>query len=94
MTPPKSNPTPVRIFYSYSHKDEAYRDELEEHLSLIKRQGLIHSWHDRRISAGQEWQGVIDENLEAANVILCLNRTKQDWYTRSVILNSTEAQPI
>jgi TIR domain len=70
--PSESHPTGLRVFYSYSHKDEQYRDELEEHLSLLKRQNLIQSWHDRRISAGQEWQGLIDESLEAANVILFL----------------------
>ena len=37
-----------------------------------KAQGLIHAWHDREIGAGQEWEGSIDENLEAANVILLL----------------------
>ncbi len=69
---PESESRSVRLFYSYSHKDEAYRDELEEHLSLLKRQGLIHTWHDRRIGAGEEWQGAIDESFEAANVILFL----------------------
>jgi internalin A len=42
----------VKIFYSYSHKDETLRDELEDHLTLMKRQGLIASWHDRCILAG------------------------------------------
>ena len=70
--PSESDQTALRLFYSYSHKDEEYRDQLEEHLSLLKRQNLIRSWYDRRISAGQEWQGIIDESLEAANVILFL----------------------
>jgi hypothetical protein len=63
---------PVRLFYSYSHKDEALRDELEEALALLKRQGLISGWHDRRIGAGDEWKGAIDKNLEEAQVILLL----------------------
>ena len=37
----------IRLFYSYSHKDEALRDALATHLSLLKRQGLIEGWHDR-----------------------------------------------
>ncbi|NIR52486.1 TIR domain-containing protein, partial [candidate division KSB1 bacterium] len=72
MTRPKSDPMSIRLFYSYSHKDEAYSEDLEEHLSLLKRMGLIQTWHDRRISAGQEWQNAIDESLDAANVILFL----------------------
>jgi TIR domain/CHAT domain len=63
---------PIRIFFSYSHKDEALRDKLEEALSLLKQQGLIEGWHDRRIGAGDEWSGAIDENLQKAQMILLL----------------------
>src|SRR5262249_46763165 len=72
MTSPKSDPASVRLFYSYSHKDEALREELEKHLSLLKRQNILHDWHDRQISAGREWEGAINENLEAADIILLL----------------------
>jgi TIR domain-containing protein len=60
------------IFYSYSHKDEELRDELERHLSILKRSGVIRSWHDRKIDAGAEWAGQIHDNLNRANVILLL----------------------
>ncbi|WP_437616223.1 TIR domain-containing protein [Sorangium sp. So ce834] len=65
-------PRPVRLFFSYSHKDEALRDELETHLSLLEREGLLQSWHDRRIAAGDGWAGQIDRNLDEAEVILLL----------------------
>jgi len=39
---------------------------------LLKRQGVIDVWHDRKITAGQEWANAIDENLEAAHLILLL----------------------
>ena len=32
-----------RLFYSYSHKDESFRDELDTHLKLLQREGLISS---------------------------------------------------
>jgi len=63
---------PVEVFFSYSHKDEKFRDDLETHLSLLKRDGLITQWHDRRIGAGTEWKNSIDEHLESAGVILLL----------------------
>jgi DNA-binding MarR family transcriptional regulator len=63
---------PIRLFYSYSHKDEELRKELEEHLSLLKRQGYLVGWHDRMIGAGEEWRGQLDRNLEEAQVILLL----------------------
>ena len=62
----------VTIFFSYSHRDEVWRNELEIHLSALKRQGLIDTWHDRRIFAGDEVDHVIAEQLETASVILLL----------------------
>ncbi|WP_447603046.1 toll/interleukin-1 receptor domain-containing protein [Nitrospira sp. Nam80] len=62
----------VDVFFSYSHEDEAYRNKLEKHLSTLKRQGLIATWHDRRIVAGQTFDDEIDERLEKARIILLL----------------------
>ena len=64
--------TPVEIFYSYAHKDEALRNELDKHLSLLQRQGLITAWHDRQILPGTDWSQAIDQHLEQASVILLL----------------------
>jgi hypothetical protein len=61
-----------KVFMSYSHKDEALRDELEIHLALLKRQGLISTWHDRKISPGDEFGNEIDINLEDSDIILLL----------------------
>lgn len=60
------------VFFSYSHKDEALRDQLESHLSLLKNQGLIDAWYDRRIVAGDEVDDAIFGKLETADVILLL----------------------
>ncbi len=64
--------TPVEVFYSYAHKDASWRNELEKHLSLLHRQGLITAWHDRHILPGTDWAQAIDEHLERASVILLL----------------------
>jgi hypothetical protein len=60
------------LFFSYSHKDEHLRNELEVHLSMLKREGLIDSWHDRKIPAGDEFDKTINGKLEEAAVILLL----------------------
>ncbi|MDZ8221529.1 toll/interleukin-1 receptor domain-containing protein [Nostoc sp. ChiVER01] len=60
------------IFFSYSHRDETLRDELEVHLAMLKRQGFIEMWHDRRITAGEEFDKAISKNLEEADIILLL----------------------
>ncbi|WKZ69981.1 MAG: toll/interleukin-1 receptor domain-containing protein [Melioribacteraceae bacterium] len=62
----------AKLFFSYSHKDEELRNELETHLALLKRQGVISSWHDRRIIAGSELDKTISTELETANIILLL----------------------
>lgn len=60
------------IFFSYSHKDEFLRDELETHLKLLQRQSVISTWHDRKIFAGTEWDREIDNRIERAHIILLL----------------------
>jgi anti-anti-sigma factor len=63
---------PLNVFYSYSHHDEKLRDELEIHLTLLRRQGLITNWHDRMIDPGQDWKNVSDDALESADLVLLL----------------------
>ena len=60
------------IFLCYSHKDERLLDRLKTHLSLLQRDKIISIWHDRRIGAGTEWAGAIDEHLNSARIILLL----------------------
>ncbi len=60
------------LFYSYSGKDAELRDQLDRHLSMLKRSGIIEGWYDRNITAGREWAGQIDEHLNRADVILLL----------------------
>lgn len=60
------------VFFSYSHADEALRDQLEKQLAMLKRQGIIETWHDRRIGAGQEIDRVIDEHINTDDIILLL----------------------
>jgi len=62
----------LTVFFSYSHKDETYRDQLEVHLAPLKRQGIIDTWHDRRVDAGGEILNEISESLENADIILLL----------------------
>jgi internalin A len=45
---------------------------LETHLKLLQRQGVISDWHDRKIMGGEDWAQKIDDNLEAADIILLL----------------------
>ena len=66
------NRDPIEVFISYAHKDEAYRQQLEAHLSVLQREGTIAAWHDRQIQPGSNWSSEIDSHLRTAHIILLL----------------------
>ncbi|GCE23896.1 toll/interleukin-1 receptor domain-containing protein [Dictyobacter kobayashii] len=69
---PASPSQPLEIFISYAHRDKALLKELEKHLSNLKQQGLITSWQDHAIRAGDEWEKTIALHLETAEIIFLL----------------------
>jgi len=62
----------LTVFISYSHRDEVWRRRLDQHLSTLKHMGIIHSWHDREIVAGDDFGGAVDRYLNLADLILLL----------------------
>ena len=60
------------LVFSYSHADENLRNELEKHLSPLKRMGRISTWHDRRITPGEVFEDQIDKHFSTADIILLL----------------------
>jgi hypothetical protein len=62
----------AKVFFSYAHADAQHRDRLEKGLTMLKRQGLLETWHDRRITPGQQIDRAISAELEAADLILLL----------------------
>jgi DNA polymerase III delta prime subunit len=63
---------PCSVFISYAHEDELLRQQLEAHLSVLRRQGLVATWQDRQIVPGTEWAEEIDVHLETARLVLLL----------------------
>ena len=61
----------IKLFISYSHKDETLVSKFINHLSPLKNNGIISEWYDRKIETGDEFQSDIDNNLENADII-CL----------------------
>ncbi|MBW4627735.1 MAG: tetratricopeptide repeat protein [Brasilonema octagenarum HA4186-MV1] len=64
--------TSIEVFISYHQKDEDFREELEKHLTSLRREKTIISWSDRKIVAGQEFKGEINKSLNQAGLILLL----------------------
>jgi hypothetical protein len=73
--PPASQSSPIdpiKVFISYSHRDDELKDTLITHLANLKRQKKITAWQDRAIEGGQEWEAQIKQQLESAQIILLL----------------------
>lgn len=61
-----------KIFISYSKEDTSYLVKLENHLSVLKRNGTIGTWNCRQLLPGEKWDGKIKHELEEADVIIFL----------------------
>ncbi|WP_286914209.1 leucine-rich repeat domain-containing protein [Flavobacterium sp. UBA4197] len=61
-----------KIFISYSKEDTSYLVKLENHLSVLKRNGTIDTWNCRQLIPGEKWDGKIKNELEEADIILFL----------------------
>lgn len=61
----------IKLFISYSHKDENFVSEFISHLAPLKNNGIIQEWYDRKIETGEEFQNDINNNIADADII-CL----------------------
>ena len=74
LSPPVKTDKPAQptVFISYSHKDEAEKDELVSHLGVLQGEGLVDVWVDDRIGAGGDWAAGIDQAISQARVAILL----------------------
>ena len=63
---------PLKLFISYSHKDQEQLDELVKYLKNLVDNGKIEPWTDRLLEIGSSWDSVIKENLSSADIIILL----------------------
>ena len=61
-----------KIFISYSHKDEQWKDKLVEHLEVLELEGYCDLWDDRKIKAGDDWFAEIEKALQEASIAVML----------------------
>lgn len=62
----------ARVFVSYSHGDERLLNELQIHLSPLRRMNLIETWDEGEVEARQDWREKINENLKRADLFILL----------------------
>ncbi len=75
----------MKIFISYSHKDEDWKDRVASHLGVLRDQGILEIRDDWEIRLGEEWHPEIEEALNTSDVGLLL--VSQHFLTSSFILN-------
>ena len=62
----------TKLFYSYCHADEEYREEMEKSLRLLKRNNLLEEWSDQKILPGRRIAPAIREKMEEAEIFVFL----------------------
>lgn len=67
-----AGPKPLKAFISYSHVDLILKEELRKHLQPLRRLGIVESWHDGDISAGDKWEEAILSSLRGADLVILL----------------------
>jgi small GTP-binding protein len=63
---------PLKVFISYSHKDEEFKDELVTMLAGLQRRGVIDAWQDRRIEPGAGWFKAIKQAINDCDLAVLL----------------------
>jgi len=62
----------AKVFISYSSRDARQHDELTVRLKPLRSEGLVKTWSDRCLVAGEEWDKTIRRELEEADVVVLL----------------------
>jgi hypothetical protein len=53
-----------KIFISYSHADDESRKYVEEHLSVLSKQGRLAFWSDRKLELSDDWSKIITKRVK------------------------------
>ncbi len=61
-----------KIFISYSHKDEEWKNKLVEQLQVLELEGYCTLWDDRKIKVGDDWFPGIEKALQEAGIAVML----------------------
>jgi TIR domain len=64
--------TRTKVFISYAHKDETWRETLRVALAPQERKQLLEIWDDKRIKTGDDWHKEIDTALKNCRIAILL----------------------
>jgi hypothetical protein len=63
---------PITPYLIYVQKDEAFKKEFENYLTILQQTQHISGWVERLVQPGIDWSHVIDPRLLIADLILLL----------------------
>jgi hypothetical protein len=64
--------SPLKVFISYSHADEKFKNELVKMLAGLKKNGIVEPWQDRLIEPGADWLPAIETALNECDIAVLL----------------------
>jgi len=62
----------MKIFISYSHKDDKWRKLLSEQLQILELEGLVQLWDDQKLHAGEHWRERLYQQLLEAQIAILM----------------------
>ncbi|RJS91050.1 toll/interleukin-1 receptor domain-containing protein [Salinisphaera sp. Q1T1-3] len=62
----------TKLFYSYCHADEQFRDRMEKTLSLLRRNEGLNEWHDRKITPGAHIKNTVRSHIDTSEIAIFL----------------------
>ena len=69
---PAKKKIPVKVFISYSHIDNGFKDELLNMLASLEKQKVIQVWQDRKIEGGDNWYKAIQSAMKTCKMAILL----------------------
>ena len=70
--PAKRKKTPVKVFISYAHRDNEFREKLLEMLKGLVDREVIQIWQDRQIEPGDAWYEEIQVAMRTCKMAILL----------------------
>ena len=64
----RPNTFAIKLFYSYSHKDDAYQTRMEIALHQLKKDGVLKSWSDKKILPGQSISTATSQAIQESSI--------------------------
>jgi len=74
-----------KIFISYSHNDEQFKNKLLAHLSALKASNEVEIFDTKSIEAGKDWHAEINKNIKEADIAILI--ISSDFLASEYIFN-------